>query len=54
MWPDPGQEDFSRTYPIEYGRATAYKEIQTLLDSAEKMIENITKQIADPDKNYEF
>ena len=53
-WPDPAQENFSRIYPVEYGRATAYKEIQMLMESAEAMIQNISKQIKDPTKNYEI
>jgi len=39
---------------VEYGRALAFKEIQNILETAEAMIINLTKQINDPDKNYEI
>jgi hypothetical protein len=53
-WPDPLQDKFEDVYKVEYGRATAYKEIQMLMDTAEGMIKNITKQMKDPEKNYEI
>jgi len=53
-WPDPVQENFSKIYRVEYGRALAFKEIQNILETAEAMIINLTKQINDPDKNYEI
>lgn len=53
-WPDPAQEDFDKKYIIEYSRAMAYKEIYDIMETAEAMIKNLTKQIKDPQKNYEI
>ena len=53
-WPDPSQKDFDRKYVIEFARANAYKEIFNKLATADHMIEAITKQIAEPEKNYEI
>src|SRR3990167_573939 len=51
-WPDPAQDNFERKYSIEYGRATAYMEVLGFFEMAEKMITNIRKQMAEPEKNY--
>jgi hypothetical protein len=53
-WPDPSQEDFDRKYIIEFSRAKAYEEIYNMLEMAEEMIKNLSKQIKDPQKNYEL
>jgi len=53
-WPDPAQEDFDRKYIIEFSRAKAYEEIYNMLEMAEEMIKNLTKQMKDPQKNYEI
>jgi hypothetical protein len=37
---------------VEYGRATAYMEVLGFFEMAEKMISNIRKQMAEPEKNY--
>jgi hypothetical protein len=52
LWPDPAQQDFERKYIIEYSRAKAYKEIYDLLSTSKTMIENIRKQMSEPEKNY--
>ena len=52
LWPDPAQPDFDRKYIIEYSRAKAYKEIYDLLETSKTMIENIRKQMSEPEKNY--
>jgi hypothetical protein len=53
-WPDPAQDDFDKKYIIEYSRAKAFEEIFSLMETAEPMIKNLTKQISDPQKNYEL
>jgi len=53
-WPDPAQEDFDRKYIIEYSRAKAFQEIYETLERAEATIKVLTKQIKEPDKNYEI
>jgi hypothetical protein len=53
-WPDPAQEDFDRKYIIEFSRAKAYEEIYNMLEMAETMIKSLTKQMKDPQKNYEI
>lgn len=39
---------------IEFARAQAYKELFNLMETAEPMIKNISKQIKDPKKDYGF
>src|SRR3990167_115449 len=51
-WPDPAQEGFDRKYIIEFARAQAYLEIYNLMETSGKMIENIRKQMEEPEKNY--
>ena len=53
-WPDPLQDKFADAYKVEYGRATAYKEIFNIMELSEGMIKNLVKQINDPEKNYEI
>ena len=53
-WPDPLQDKFDDAYKVEYGRATAYKEIQMMMETSDKMILNIRKQMDTPEKNYEI
>jgi hypothetical protein len=52
LWPDPAQDDFEKKYHIEYARAKAYMEIFNLLETSKTMIENIRKQMSEPEKNY--
>lgn len=37
-----------------YGRSQAYKEIFNMIENAESMTVNLSKQIKDPEKNYEL
>ena len=53
-WPDPAQEDFDRKYIIDFARAKAFMEIYILLETSKTMIENIRKQMNQPEKNYEI
>lgn len=56
IWPDPTKassyEEFHKQYSEQYGRAMAYKEIFSMLEGAGRVLENLTKQVNDPDKNY--
>lgn len=49
----PNLKAFHKAYTESHGRAKAYAEIQNILEGAEKMIENIKKQMKDPAKSYE-
>jgi hypothetical protein len=51
-WPDPVQPNFDKIYPVEYARAKAFQEIYTLMETSKTMIENIRKQMNEPEKNY--
>ena len=52
-WPDPIQDKFSEIYKVEYARAKAYGDIQAMIDGADTMLKNLTKQKLDK-KAYEF
>jgi hypothetical protein len=52
IWPDPAEADFDRKYIIQFARAKAYKEIFDILETSGSMIDNIRKQIVEPEKNY--
>jgi len=54
LWPDPAQPDFEKKYHIEYARAKAYQEIYNILETSKTMIENIRKQMSEPEKNYQI
>lgn len=45
-------EAFHKAYSEQYGRATAYKELFLMFENAESMIQNLTKQLALPEKSY--
>ena len=51
-WPDPSQPEFDRKYIIEFSRAMAYQELFNLFETSKLMIENIRKQMSEPEKNY--
>lgn len=53
-WPDPAQEDFDRKYIIDYSRAKAFQELYETLARAESAIKALSKQVKEPDKNYEI
>lgn len=50
----PTQEAFHKAYTEQYGRAIAYKELFNLLAGAGSVLENLSKQINNPEKNYEL
>ena len=50
----PTHEAFHKAYTEQYGRAVAYKELYNMLDGAGAVLENVAKQINNPDKNYEL
>ena len=56
LWPDPTQaksaEEFHKQYSEAWGKAMAYKELFNLLNSAEKMVEALSKQIKNPEKDF--
>ena len=56
LWPDPTQaksaEEFHKQYSEAWGKAMAYKELYNLLNSSEAMVEALSKQIKNPDKDF--
>ena len=48
----PNYESFHKAYTEQYGRAIAYKELYNMLSGAGAVLENLTKQINNPEKNY--
>lgn len=57
-WPDPTQaktpEEFHKQYTEAYGRSMAYMEIFNLLANAGSVAQNLSKQLKNPDRNYEI
>lgn len=57
LWPDPAEaksvEEFHKQYTEHYGRAMAFKEIFSMLETADEMARNLAKQKAKTkDKSY--
>lgn len=47
-------EQFHRAYNEAFQKAKAFQEIHDILSMAETTIQNITKQLNEPKKNYEI
>lgn len=56
LWPAPSEsktyEEFHKQYVEQWGRAMAYKELFNLLENAEALVNQLTKQLKDPTKDY--
>jgi len=52
-WLDPTDQQFNLNYQLAYSKAAAYRELLSLFENAETIINQTKLELAEPEKSWE-